>query len=137
MGYITARTSIDFEVMHADQFTFLGRPITFFPASMKLTAADRYNQQMWEISAGISAQALNINPLGVSTPAGMVFFLANQPVDMRFGAASATLCLSAVLMLTLGGNISGLFVTTSNATQIWLFTAGGSAAQLTATTPNP
>lgn len=137
MGYVTARASVDFELMNADQFTFLGRTVTFFQASMKLTAADRYNQQTWQISAGISAQALTLTPLGVSAPVGMMFFLANQPVDMRFGTASAGTFLSAVLMLTLGGNTSNVFVTTSNATQIWLFMVGGSAAQLTATTPNP
>lgn len=137
MGNITARASVDFQLLNGAQFTFLGRTIAFFPATMKLTGADRYNQQSWEISAAISAQPLSFTPLGISAPAGMVFFLANEPVDVRVGTASAGTFLSAVLMLTLGGNVSGLFVTTSNVTQIWLFTAGGSAAVLTATTPNP
>ena len=137
MGFIAARTSVTFELFNADFYTYLGNTITFFPASMKLTAADRYQQQTWQISAGISAQALTITPLGVSAPAAMLFFLANEPVDMRFGDAAASAFLSAVTMLTLGAVVSGLYVTTSNATQIWLFTAGGSGAQLTTTVPNP
>lgn len=137
MGYVTARTSITYELFNADHWTYIGNTITFFPATMKLTGADRANQQTWQISAGISAQALTMTPLGVSAPAGMVFFLASEPVDMRFGDPAASAFLSAVTMLTLGAIVSGLYVTTSNATQIWLFTAGGSNAVLQASVPNP
>ena len=136
MGYFTARTAVTFDIQHAENYTYLGRVITFFPAQMRLTGADKYNQQSWQISAGISAQQLSINPLGVSAPAAMLFFLADQPVDMRFGDAAASAFLSAVTMLTLGAVVSGLYITTSNATQVWLFTAGGSAAVLQATIPN-
>lgn len=137
MGFVTARASVTFELLNADQFTFLGHTITFFPATMKLTAADRYQQQTWQLSGGLSAQVLDMAPLGVSAPAGMLFFLANEPVDMRFGNPAASAFLSAVTMLTLGAVVSGLYVTTSNATQIWLFTVGGSAAILSTSVPNP
>ena len=56
---------------------------------------------------------------------------------MRFGDPAASAFLSAVTMLTLGAIVSGLYVTTSNATQIWLFVAGGSGAQLMTSVPNP
>lgn len=138
MGFVTARTTVTFELLNNDQYTFLGPVITYFPAALRLTTADRYNQQTQLLSAGLSAQLLDLTPLGVSAPAGLVFFLANNPVDMRFGDPAASAFVSAVMLMVLGAQASGVYVTTgSAATQYWLMAAGGSGSTLTVTTPNP
>jgi hypothetical protein len=137
MGYSTARVSVQFEQRNGAQFTFLGRTVVFFPASMQLTGAEKVTQQSWRISGGLSAQPLDLNPLGVSAPVGLLVFLADQPVDLRVGSPSTPTFLSAVMLLTLGGQVSSLFVTTSGDTTIWLAAAGGSNATLTATVPTP
>ena len=73
MGLSTARATVTFEILNGDQFTFLGRTITFLPATMKLTGADRVNGGMWPLSGGLSAVSLAMPPLGASAPAGMVY----------------------------------------------------------------
>lgn len=132
----TVRFTMAYQIYEADQFTFLGRTVGYFPADMKLAGADRMHSQSWQISGGISAQPLSMLPLGPSAVTGLLFFLANQPVDVRLDSPSAAI-ISAVTMLMLGAHISALYVTTSNATKIQLFAAGGSAAVLTCTLPNP
>ena len=137
MAQYTARISILFEVMLGDQFSLGGRTVVYWPAAMKVTGADRYNAQTWVLSAGLSAQVLTLSPLGVSATGGLLFFIADNPVDLRFNAGSDVTFLSAVRQLTMGAHISNLFVTTSAATVIHLELVGGSAATLTATLPLP
>ena len=137
MAQYTGSIHITYQVALADQFSLNGRTVVYWPASMKVTGADRYNAQTWVLSAGLSAQALTLTPLGISAPGAMLFFLADHPVDIRFNAASDATFLSAVQMVAMGANISNFFVTTSAATVIHLEMVGGSAATLGATLPLP
>ena len=139
MPAFTGRIGIVYQLLQSDQFAVTGRTVMYLPASMKVTGADRRNGQVWTISAGVSAQALTLNPLGVSAPGMMTLFLADQACDVRFNAASDTTFLSAVRMFVAGANISNVYVTTGSAwdTTILLECIGGSNAQVTTTLPVP
>lgn len=139
MATFTGRVSIQYEVLQADQYAVTGRTVHFLPASMKVTGADRRHGQVWTLSAGLSAQALTLSPLGVSAPGMLMLFLADQEVDVRFNAASDSIFLSAVRMFVAGASVSNLFITTpsANATTILLEMVGGSAASITASLPLP
>lgn len=138
MAVFTARITLVFEVLQADQFTVNGRTVTYIPATMKVTGADRRQGQVWTLSAGLSAQALPLAPLGVSAPGKLLFFLADQPVDLRWNTVSDVAFVSAVRMLALGAQVSTFLVTTgSHATTILLEVVGGSNATVTANLPIP
>lgn len=136
MPAFTARIDSVLQVLQADQFSLMGRTIVYFPTLIKCTAADRRTSQILQVSADLSAYQLTLTPLGGSALSSLLFFLANNPVDVRFNAASDGIFLSAVRQMTLGANLSALFVTTgSNVTTVLLEMVGGSSAQITTTLP--
>jgi hypothetical protein len=138
MPAFTSRVSIVYEILQSDQYAVTGRTIYYLPASMKVTAADRRNSQIWVVSADLSAEQLSLNPLGVSAPGAVMMFLSDQEVDVRFNSASDATFLSAVTMFVAGANISNMYITTGSAvTTILLETAGGSNAVVTTTLPVP
>lgn len=137
-GYFSADCSLFWEVKVADQFGLNGRTRTFLPSTMRIRNADRYQAQTWTISANLSAQAITLTPLGVSAPGALLLFLADQPVDVRWNAASDTIFLSSVRQMSLAANFSNLFVTTgSYATVLHLEVTGGSNATVTMSLPLP
>jgi len=103
---------------------------------MKVLNADRYQAQTWVISANVSAYELRLDPLGVSAQALMIHLTTDQPVDVRFNAASNA-ALSAVRRLTLMASVSNLYVTTSAEATIHLECVGGSNASVTTSFPLP
>ncbi len=137
-GYFSAECTTFWEVKVADQFSLNGRTRTFIPNTMRIQNADRYQAQTWTISANLSAQTLNLTPLGVSAPGALMFLMTDEPVDLRWNAASDTLFLSAVRQLAMAANISNMFVTTGSAvTILHLEVTGGSNATITTTLPLP
>lgn len=138
MPAFTARITSVLEIMQADMFSVMGRTLTFIPMTMKVTGADRRTGSVQTLSAGLSAYALSLLPLGGSALSSLLFLLADQPVDVRFNAASDSIFLSAVRQMTLGANLSALFVTTGvNVTTVLLEMVGGSNAQVTTSLPVP
>ncbi len=138
MPAFTARVTSVLEIMQADQFSVMGRTLTFVPMTMKCVGADRRNGSVQTLSAGLSAFALSLLPLGGSALSSLLFFLVDQPVDVRFNAASDSVFLSAVRQMTLGANLSALFVTTGGSpTTVLLEMVGGSAATVTTSLPVP
>lgn len=124
--------------MQADQFAVMGRTLIYLPMTMKCTGADRRNGSVQTLSANLSAYALNLLPLGGSALSTLLFFLTDQPVDVRFNAASDSVFLSAVRQMTLGANLSALFVTTGAVvTTVLLECVGGSNATVTTSLPVP
>jgi hypothetical protein len=124
--------------MQADQFSVIGKTIVYLPMTMKCVGADRRNGSVQTLSANLSAFAMNLLPLGGSALSSLLFFLTDQPVDVRFNAASDSVFLSAVRQMTLGANLSALFVTTGdNVTTVLFEMVGGSGAQVTTSLPIP
>lgn len=127
--------SVDFTAtyqrMLGDQWSLAGRTIGYYPLGVKLINADKQNVQAFVLSADLSAEALTLAPLGVSAPAMIAMFLADQPCDLRTNAASDTVFLSGVQFMLFTGHLSNLFVTTGSAeTTIYLEACGGSNAQV-------
>ncbi len=138
MPAFTARVTSVLEIMQADMFSVMGRTLVYIPMTMKVVGADRRTGSVQTLSAGLSAVAMNLLPLGGSALSSLLFFLADQPVDVRFNAASDGVFLSAVRQMTLGANLSALFVTTgSNVTTVLLEMVGGSNATVTTSLPVP
>ncbi len=138
MPVFTATITSVLQVMQSDQFAVMGRTVAYFPSTMKATGCDKRTETVQTISAGLSAQALTLAPLGGTGLSAILFLLADQPVDVRFNAASDAIFLSAVRQMTLGANISALFVTTgSNVTTVLLAMVGGSNAVVTTSLPVP
>ena len=136
MPAFTAKIDSVFQVLQADQFSLGGRTVGYFPSTIRCTAADRRTSQILSVSANLSAQQLTLTPLGGSALSSLLFFLVDNPVDVRFNAASDSIFLSAVRQMTLGGNLSAFFVTTgSTVTTVWLEMVGGSAAVIQTTLP--
>ena len=132
--------SVDFtatyQTMVGDQWSLAGRTIGYFPMGVKLINGDKQNVQTLIVSAGLSAQALQFSPLGVSAPALMALFLADQPCDIRTNAASDTTFLSGVQFMLFTGHLSNIYVTTGGAdTTIHLEACGGSNAQISMNLP--
>lgn len=138
MVAFTVRVDSTYQALLADQFAVMGRTFLYLPMTMKVLGCDRRNGDILTLSANLSAQALNLGPLGVSAPGALLFFMADQPVDLRTNAASDATFLSAVRQMTLGATLSALFVTTgSAATTILLEVVGGSAAVVQTSLPVP
>lgn len=138
MPAFTARVTSVLEIGQAGQFGVMDRTIVYLPMTMRCTGADRRSGQVQTISANLSATQLTLTPLGGSALSSLLFFLADQPVDMRINAASDVTFLSAVRQMTLGANLSALFVTTgSNVTTVLLEMVGGSNATVTTSLPVP
>ena len=137
-GVYSAECSTFWEVKVADQFGLNGRTRTFFPSTMRIINADWYQAHTWQISANLSAQAISLSPLGVSAPGAMLFLVADQPLDIRWNAASDTVFLSAVRQMALAANFSNIYVTTgSNTTVVHLEVTGGSNASVSTSLPLP
>lgn len=127
-----------FEVRVGSQFDLNGRTQVYIPNTLRVVNAELYNSQTCVISAGVSAQALSLSPLGVSAPALLVQLTTDHPVDVRTGTAADATFLSGVQYLLLLASLSNLFVTTgSAATIVRLELVGGSAATPTVTLPLP
>lgn len=138
MPAYTARIDSVLQIIVADQFAVMGRTLAYVPMSMRVLAADRRNSQILTVSANLSAQQMTLTPLGGSALSSLLFFMSDQPVDMRFNAASDSLFLSAVRQITMAANLSALFVTTgSNVTTVLLEMVGGSAATIQTSLPVP
>lgn len=138
MPQFTIRSSSIWEMTTADQFGGAGRTQIYQPGNAKLTGADKYNQTTFILSGGLSAQQVNIAPLGVSAPALLIQLNMDYPVDIRTNAASDSTFLSGVTQWFMAGHVSNIYVTTgSNDTTFLLQVAGGSAATLTASFPLP
>lgn len=139
MPAFTGRLGVTYELLQSDQWAVTGRTVMFLPMSMKITAADRRNGQVWTLSAGLSAEPINLAPLGISAPGMTMIFLADQACDIRFNAASDTTFLSATRMFVAGANVSNLFVTPASNydTTILIEACGGSNATVTTTLPLP
>ena len=136
MPVFSTNFTATYQTMVGDQFTLAGRTIGYYPIGARLINADRQNVQTLMISANLSAQVLQLGPLGVSAPAMMCLFLADQPCDIRTNAASDVVFLSGVQFMLFTGHLSGIFVTTGGAdTTIHLEACGGSNAQLTTNLP--
>ncbi len=137
-GYFSAECTTFWEVKVADQFSLNGRTRTYIPNTMRIQNADRYQAQTWQLSAGLSAAAINLLPLGVSAPGMLMFLMTDQPVDVRWNAASDTIFLSAVRQLAMAANFSNMYVTTGSAvTILHLEVTGGSNATIAVTLPLP
>ena len=137
-GVFTAECTTFWEVKVADQFGLNGRTRVFFPSTMRIVNADRYQAQTWIVSADLSATALTLTPLGVSAPGALLFLVADHPVDVRWNAASDTVFLSSVRQLALAANFSNMYVTTgSHATTLHMEVTGGSNASVSTSLPLP
>ena len=124
------------KVLTGDQWGTGGRIEEYRVGSIRANGCERRMSQTWTISAGVSAQAIALGPLGVSAPGAVLFFQASDRVDVRTQTAADTVFLSGVLQLLMGGNVSALFVTTGdNPTTIRAFLVGGSNVSLTASLP--
>lgn len=137
-GVFSAECTTFWEVKVADQYGLNGRTRTFFPSTMRIQNADRYQAQTWSISANLSAQTITLAPLGVSAPGALLFMVADNPVDLRWNAASDSIFLSAVRQIALAANFSNMYVTTgSNVTILHLEVTGGSSAEVSTSLPLP
>lgn len=126
------------QLLEQSQFGLGGRTTEYRITSAKLLAADRENAQIFILSGNLSAEPIQIAPLGISAPAMFVLFLTDQPVDIRTNAVSDTTFLSGVQLLTMVGHISNVFVTTGSAdTTVYLKAAGGSNAVVQVSLPLP
>jgi len=138
MPSFTQRVTLAIEKVIQSQFGATGQTIEYQVESAKVLNADRANDQIFLLSAGLSAQPISIAPLGVNAPAMLVFLCTDQPVDIRTNAASDTNFLSSVQLWCMAGYVSNVFLTTgSQVTTVMLKAAGGSAAALTVTFPLP
>lgn len=138
MPQFTAKFDACWQIMQADQFAVTGAQREFYPESAQLLAADRYDSKVVILSAGLSAESLNIAPLGVSAPAMLMMLCTDYPVDIRTNSVSDTVFLSGVQLWFMTGFVSNLFLTTgSSDTTVLLKVAGGSNAVLQHTFPLP
>lgn len=136
MPVFTAKLTTVFELLAGDQFSLGGRVEEYRVDTARLTGADKYHAQTFILSAGLSAQALAIAPLGVSAPGMLVYLCTDNPVDIRTNSASDTVFLSAVQLFQMAGHVSNLYLSTGESdTTCLLKVAGGSAAALTTTLP--
>ena len=135
-SYYSAECTTLWEVKVGDQFNLNGRTRTYIPAVMRIQNADRYQAQTWTLSGSLSAQVIDLSPLGVSAPGALMFLLTDQPIDIRWNAVSDTVFLSAVRQLAMAANVSNLFVTTGSAvTTLHLEITGGSNATILTSLP--
>src|ERR1044071_5536438 len=131
MPVFTSRVTTVWESMVGDQFSLNGRVQSYRPDTAKLVGADRANEQTFVLSAGLSAAAISIAPLGVSAPGMLVYFVADRPCDIRVNSPSDAAFLSGVQLLVLAGHLSNVFCSTGGYdTPVLLKVAGGSAATL-------
>lgn len=136
-GY-TQKVTMAVEKTIQGQWGATGQTTEYAIYAAKVLNADRANDQIFLLSAGLSAQPISIAPLGVNAPAMLVFLCTDQPVDIRTNAASDTNFLSSVQLWCLAGYVSNVFLTTgSQVTTVMLKAAGGSAAVLAVTFPLP
>lgn len=138
MPSFTQKVTMAVEKTIQGQAGVTGMTIEYGVHAAKVLNADRANDQIMLLSAGLSAQPISIAPLGVNAPAMLVFLCTDQPVDIRTNAATDTNFLSSVQLWCLAGYVSNVFLTTgSQVTTVMLKAAGGSAAMLTVTFPLP
>ncbi len=135
-GAFTSRITAVYETVIGDQYSLSGKTVAYYPIGAKLLGADRQNIQTLALSAGLSAQQIQMAPLGVSAPGMLMLLLSDQPVDIRTNAPSDVVFLSGVTFFVIGGHLSNIYVTTGSAeTTLHLEAAGGSNAQLLASLP--
>jgi hypothetical protein len=134
----TAKLTTVFETLVGDQFGQAGRTTGYRLDTAKLTAADKWHEQTFVLSAGLSAQPITIAPLGVSAPGILVYLCCDYPVDIRTNSPSDAVFLSGVQLFQMAGSISNVYLSTgATATTVLLKVAGGSSAQLYTTFPLP
>lgn len=137
-GVYTGTCTTLFEVRVGSQFDLNGRTQVYIPNTLRVANADLYNSQTRVLSAGLSAEALTLAPLGVSAPAMLVQLTADRPVDVRTNTAQDVTFLSGVQYLLMLAAVSNLFLTTGSAvTTVRLELVGGSAAAATVSLPLP
>ena len=125
-----------YQTMVGDQWSLAGRTIGYYPMGVKLINGDRQNVQTQVISANLSGVSIPLAPLGVSAPAMIALFLADQPCDLRTNAASDAVFLRGIQFMLFTGYLSNLYVTTGSAdTTIHTEACGGSNAQVTMNLP--
>jgi hypothetical protein len=138
MPQFTEKFTIAYERMIGDQNGLTGHTTMYDIYLAKITAADRFNDQVLTLSANQSAVSVGIAPLGVTTPAQLALLVADQPVDLRTNSPSDPTCISGVRLFCLAGVLSAVYVTVgSNDTTVLIRAAGGSNAVLQATFPLP
>jgi hypothetical protein len=138
MVAFTAKLTTVFETLVGDQFGQAGRTTGYRLDTAKLTAADKWHEQTFVLSAGLSAQPITIAPLGVSAPGILVYLCADMPVDVRTNSPADTVFLSGVQLFQMAGHISNLYISTNDVdTTVLLKVAGGSNAVLSTSFPLP
>jgi len=95
-----------------DKFASDDRVTAFNVFTTKITGASAHNHTYRSISAGLSAQVINLEPVASGTPAQFIFIQSDQPINIRLnsGANSAVVSESYTLFLVNSGLISNLSV---------------------------
>jgi len=134
----TANLHCTTETLEKDGFGTGGVSRSYFTNTVKMTGADRYQEQVHVMSADISALSIAIQPFGGSVVSDtMLIIQADKKIDVRLGVSTNTV-LSAVQFLAIVATISGLFVTTgSQATTLRTTLIGGSNVGVTVHPPMP
>jgi len=99
-------------ITEADKFASDDRTTAFNVFTTKITGASAHNHTFRSISAGLSAQVINLEPIASGTPAQFIFIQSDQPLNIRLnsGANSAIVSEAYTLFLINSGLISNLSI---------------------------
>jgi hypothetical protein len=118
--------------IEADTFGAGGRIAALATATVQVTGATRHQEAVRTLSAGVSNLALGLDPIAASQPGSLLLVQADQPLDLRLNASTATLICGVLLWLfAASAVISALFVTNPQTVDATVRTAviGGGALQ--------
>jgi len=99
-------------VTQSDGFATDDRSVEYKVETVKITSASAYNHTYRSISAGLSAQQINLEPVNASNPGQFIWLQSDQPINIRLGstANSATVSEAYQLLLVNSNLISSLFI---------------------------
>ena len=105
----TAWLTHTLRVLESDGYGGAGRTTVHRIDTLQVTGGLRHDSKLYVLSAGVSNQAISLEPITASDPGSVLRLTTNQPVDLRLNASNASM-LSAVRQLVLGASISALFL---------------------------
>jgi hypothetical protein len=125
-------------ILEQDVWGAGGRIVAHRVATVQITGAERRDDRLGIVSAGVSNQPLTLDPIAASAPGSVLFVQANLPLDLRLNNLSGALvCHVLLALLAASAGISALYVTNPGTTEAVLRVEVVGGGSLQASVPLP
>jgi len=115
MGTFTAEFVQTARILESDAFGTGGRTVVYRVNTLRVTGGSRRHEHERGVSASVSNLGVPLDPISDALSASVLWFEADNPLDIRLGASNSTM-ISGVRSMVIGATLSALFVTNPSST---------------------